>query len=75
VTKYVVFWDAGVCGTEDNSGIEEFENEQEAVEAYYTIAVEWAMNWQEEDESDEEVEGRVSIWAEEYDSEKHDGVI
>jgi len=76
MTKYVVFWDAGLCGSDANSGVVEYDetySEHEIVMDYWTEAVEWAQNWQEEDESDEEVEERVSIWVEEYDPEKHDG--
>ena len=76
MTKYVVFWNAGICGTDANSGVQEFENEQEAVDAYYTEAMEWAENWPVgEDETWEDMEQRIEIWAEEYDPEKHDGVI
>lgn len=78
MTKYVVFWNAGLCGTDHNSGIVEYDetySEQEIVMDYWPEAVEWAQNWQEEDESDEEVEERVEIWVEEYDPEKHDGVL
>jgi hypothetical protein len=75
MTKYVVFWDAGLCGTEHNSGIVEYDTEWEAIQDHWGEAVEWAQNWQEEDQSDEELEEQVSIWAEEYDPEKHDGVL
>ena len=75
MTKFVVFYNAGICGTEMNSGVQEFENEAEAVDAYWNAVVEWALNWADKDESWDETAERVECWAEEYDPEKHDGQL
>lgn len=75
MTKYVVFWDTDIVGTQDHSGIVEYDSEQEAIDDFYPVAMDWASNWQDEDESEEELAERVEIWVEEYDPEKHDGVI
>lgn len=72
--KYVVFWHAGMCGTDCNSGVVEFDNETQAIDAFYSEADDWFWQFNEEEDF-KDIEPEIDIWAEEYNPEKHDGAI
>lgn len=73
--KYIVFWNAGVCGGEVNSGVIEWDgNPQDLVEDYYPEAEDWFWNFNDEEDF-EDYEPEFDIWWEEYNSEIHDGKL
>jgi hypothetical protein len=82
MTKYVVFYSAGLCGTDMNSGIVEYDSAEKAIEDWYSTALDWTEEMQllhggfsEEEMEEFDPEQYVECWAEEYNPEKHDGLL
>ncbi len=75
--KYIVFYSAGMCETDEAVGVVA-ENAVHAVELVTPEAWEHFWNHNEADNWDDEVgsingiEAELDIWAEEYDPKKHD---
>ncbi len=70
--KYIVQWNAGMCGT-DEADCCMAEDGDAAVEMFVDTAWEHYYSFKEMDE-DEGFDDELDIWAEEYDPEKHDGL-
>ena len=74
---YCVQYDAGMCGT-DCAVLVVAESAEEAAESCLDEAINWFWQFQNqpEDEDEEaEMQSDVSPWAEEYNPDKHRGII
>ena len=74
--RFVVHYDAGMCGTdhEEITDDGEFESQDQVYEAFNDSA--WEYFWQFNDESDfEDYEPENNLWVEPFDQEVHGDLL
>lgn len=82
MTKYVVFWNVKIYDTDKNlrvveytSPVVQYNSEAEAVNDFWSEALECANHWPQKGRNLNQICKGIEIWAEVYDSNKHDWVM